>query len=90
VRAADAVVRDRDPQRRVALGDFDRNGLRTRVLHRIRQRFRDEVVDADLDRLGRALAEAELQVDGEGRPAGERTQRRLESRLGQDARVEPA
>lgn len=51
VGATDAVVVDAYRQHAVDILDVDRHGARLRVLRRIRQRFRDDVVRADLDRL---------------------------------------
>jgi hypothetical protein len=60
-----------------------------RILGRVRQRLRDDVVRGQLNLLGQTRVDAHLQLNRDRRTAGKRLERRLESILGQDRRMNP-
>ena len=70
-RAAYAVVRVRGPDCRVVSLDGQRDLGGLGVLGRVGERFRDNVIDGDLDRLGEpAQPGGDAQADRDRRPAG--------------------
>jgi hypothetical protein len=60
-----------------------------RILCRIRQGLRDDVVRGQLNLLGQTRVGAHRQLNRDRRTVGERLERRLESILGQDRRMNP-
>jgi hypothetical protein len=83
--AAGFVVADPDGQRTAGHGDLYRDGGGAGVLGRVGQRFRDDVVGADLGRLGQAAAGLHVEGDRDGAAAGQclgRGERTPHSRVG--------
>jgi hypothetical protein len=90
VGASRSVVADFEDQDIGGDLDLDADGRGAGVLGGVRQRLGDDVVRADLDRLRQPLLHTDLEVDRDRRPAGERLQRRGQTTLGQDRRVDAA
>ena len=88
--SADSVVADRQQQAAVARGERNLDARGLRMLHRVGQRLGRDVVRRDLDRLGIPRIRRHGKVDRYRGPAGERAQRRAQTTLGQDRRVDPA
>jgi hypothetical protein len=60
-----------------------------RILGRVRQRLRDDVVRGQLNLLRQTRIDAHLPLNRDRRTAGEHLERRLESALGQNRRMIP-
>ncbi len=90
VGAADAVVLDGDAKDAVHGLDLDGDGQGARMLRRVRQRLRDDVVRADLDLLGQPPLRTDVQRDWDSGAACQRLQRRTEPAPCQNRRVDPA
>ena len=60
------------------------------MLGRVRERFRDDVIRRDLDRLRQAVVDDVAELDRNRRTAGERPQGRGETSLGEDGRMDSA
>ena len=76
-RAAAAVVRHLGHHQPVRDGHADGDAVRVRVLRRVGERLRGDVVDGDAHRLGQ-IAGGDVQVDGHERRLGERYERGVE------------
>ena len=63
--------------------------VRAGVLDDVGERLGDGVVRRRLDRLGQALGQADVERDRERRPGREHLERRLETALREDGRVDP-
>ena len=81
----------RTATRRAAVAhlDLDLHLRRARVLGRVRQRLRDDVVGRHLDRTPAAAHRSHVELDRNRRPVRERLERRAEPALGEDRRMEP-
>src|SRR6201996_5468283 len=88
--AAGAVVADGDAQETVGAVCLDVDGRCAGVLGRVGQCLGDDVVGADLDRLGEPSVGTYLKGDGDRGAAGERVEREAEAAFGQDRGVDAA
>ena len=55
---------------------------------RVGEHLRDDVIDADFDRLGQPAVDLDVQFHRDSGAPSERAQRRVQARLGQDRRVD--
>jgi hypothetical protein len=90
LRPAGAVVAHQQAQPVGGGACLDLDGRGTGVLGRVGQRFGDDVVGGDLDRLGQPLRHGHLQLHRNGGAARQRLQRRAQAALRQDRRVDAA
>jgi len=88
VGAADTVVTYAHPERTAGglRAHLDNRGAR--VLRRVGEHFRDDVVDAGFDWLGKPAIDPHVQFHRDGGAPPERAQRRAQPCLGQDRRVD--
>src|SRR6266545_5408145 len=89
VGTTDAVVADGHAKHTVRRLDSHVHDRRTRVLRRIRERLRDDVVRRHLDGLRQPHLGLQGELDRDRRAARERLERRPEPALGEDRRMDP-
>jgi len=87
--ATDAVIADRDAQRRRIHFHFDLDARRLRVLRGIRQCLGDDVVGSYLDLFRQAVVCSHVELDRNRRPVRERLQRGSKPTFGEDCRMDP-
>jgi hypothetical protein len=84
-----AVVADRDGEHIIVHLHVNAHRRRPRVLRRVRQRLRNDVIRRHLHSLGQTRLHPRLELDRHHGAARERLQRRPEAALGQDLMDEP-
>jgi hypothetical protein len=90
IRAANAVVPNRQHQLAVSLGERDHDSRRLRVLRGVRKRLRGDVVRRDLGRLAQTLVERDIQLDRDRRAARNRPQNCAKASLREDCGMNAA
>src|SRR6266702_1062515 len=88
IRSADAIVADRQHQAAVACCERNLHMRRLRMLRRVGQGLRRDVVRRDLDRLRETRVRGDVELDGDLRAAREGSQSPAETALGKDRRVD--
>ena len=88
--ASDPIVADCDLDGRIVGGYLDRHGRRVSMLADVSNRLGDHKVRRHLGRNRKPIVDLDLEFDRHGCPPRQRLERRLESALGQDCRMDPA
>ena len=87
---ADAIVTGRQHQAPIDRGNRNLNTRRPRMLYRISQRLRHNVVRRDLDRLATPRIRRDIKIDRHRAAAGKHPQSRAKTTLRKNRRVDPA
>jgi hypothetical protein len=90
IRAADAVILNRELERPVLLDDVDAHDRRARMPGHVRERFRDNVVRSHLDAFRHTKIDSCVQLHRHGRTTGERFQRGAEPSVREDRWMDAA
>lgn len=88
ISAPGSVIPDQEPQLLVSHPDVDLHDRGPRVLGRVRQRLRNDVVGGDLDLFRQPPADPNAELDRESGAAGECAERRPEAASLQDRWVQ--